>query len=541
MVVTVTVDVVQGTLRGKETTSSVTGKTFYSFCGVPFAKPPIGPLRFKDAKPPEPWTGVRDAMTEGQMCTQLSVMENVFAGSEDCLYLNVYTPQLPKSDAASPLLPVVFLIHGGGFVGGSGNSDFHGPDFLVGEGLVVVSPSYRVGVLGFLSVDGPACPGNMGLKDQVAALRWTQQNVAKFGGDPNNVTIMGASAGAASVHYHLLSPMSKGLFHQAAGSSGAVLNPWALTPEPRYMAFRLGEVLGCTTKDPDELVEYLRTVDHIELIKAATKDILPDFEKERLFPCIFTPTLEVEVEGIERFLPAPPLQLLEEGHFNAVPTITGIAMEECAALIPFLDLTNPEIIAKIDCLFDKIILPDLRLPEKCNAGKVISKLRHFYFKDKPINKETFPGLVTMLSDITFATGANFTVKKLAQHGKAPVYQYLFALDGKLSGKTLFKTDYPGATHADDFVHFVVSKFLDPVVPPDSPEAITRARLLKMYSDFAKTGNPTPEVSDLVPVIWKPHTASNPCYLNIDKELSLKTNLFEDRMTFWEEIYKSESN
>ncbi|XP_066991136.2 esterase FE4 [Anabrus simplex] len=541
MVETVTVDVVQGTLRGKETTSSITGKTFYSFLGVPFAKPPIGPLRFKDAQPPEPWTGVRDAMKDGPMCAQFLLMEKVLGGSEDCLYLNVFTPQLPKSDAASPLLPVVFLIHGGGFVCGSGESDFHGPDFLVGEGLVVVSPNYRVGALGFLSVDGPACPGNMGLKDQVAALRWTQQNVAKFGGDPNNVTIMGGSAGAASVHYHLLSPMSKGLFHRAAANSGAVLNPWALTPEPRYMAFRLGEALGCKTEDPDELVEYLRTVDHMDLLKAVTKDILPDSEKERIFPFIFTPTLEVEVKGVERFLPAPPLQLLEEGRFNAVPTITGVATEEAIGYLPFLDLSNPETLAKIDRLFDKIVLPELRLPENCNPDKVISKVRHLYFKDKPLNKETFPGLLTLLSDVHFTTGANITVKKLAQHAKAPVYQYLFALDGKLSSKTAFKIDYPGASHEDDYFYILVLKFMDPVVPPDSPEAITRARLLKMYSDFARTGNPTPEVTDLVPVIWKPHTASNPCYLNIDEELSLKTNLFGDRLAFWEEIYKSENN
>ncbi|XP_068082692.1 esterase FE4 [Anabrus simplex] len=541
MVETVTVDVVQGTLRGKQTTSAVSGKTFYSFSGVPFAKPPVGPLRFKDAKPPEPWTGVRDATTESQICTQFSFLEKAFSGSEDCLYLNVYTPQLPKNDPAAPLLPVVFLIHGGGFVCGTGNSEMHGPDFLVGEGLVIVSPSYRVGILGFLSVDGPACPGNMGLKDQVAALRWTQQNVAKFGGDPNNVTIMGCSAGAASVHYHLLSPMSKGLFHRAAASSGAVLNPWALTLEPRYMAFRLGEVLGCKTEDPDELVEYLRTVDHIELTKAATKDILPDCEKERLLPFIFTPTLEVEVEGVERFLPAPPLQLLEEGRYNAVPTITGVATEEFSSLLPIVDLPNPEILSKIDHLFDKTILPELRLPGNCNPDKIISKLRNFFFKDKPLKKETFSGLVTLLSDVFFNMGVNFTVKKLAQHGKAPVYQYLFALDGKLTGKNIFKVDYPGATHGDDFFHMIVCDYMDPVVPPDSPDAITRARMLKMYSDFAKTGNPTPEVTDLVPVIWKPHTASNPCYLNIDEELSLKTNLFGDRMAFWKEIYQSESN
>ncbi|XP_066991135.2 esterase FE4 [Anabrus simplex] len=541
MVETVTVDVVQGTLRGKETTSSITGKTYYSFYGVPFAKPPIGPLRFKDAEPPEPWTGIRDALTEGQMCSQYAMLEKRFDGSEDCLYLNVYTPQLPKSDPGAPLLPVFFLIHGGGFVGGSGHADVHGPDFLVGEGMVIVSPHYRVGILGFLSVDGPACPGNMGLKDQVAALRWTQQNIAKFGGDPNNVTIYGCSGGAASVHYHLLSPMSKGLFHRAIASSGAVLNPWALTPEPRYMAFRLGEALGCTTEDPDELVEYLRTVDHIELVKAVSRDVLPDFEKDRLFPFIFTPAVEVEVEGVERFLPAPPLQLLEEGRINDVPSMTGVSSEEAVGFISLLNLSSPATLAKIDRLFAKAIVPELRLPENCNPDEVIAKVRHFFFQDKPINKETFSEMVTLLSDVTFTTGANFTVKKLAQHAKAPVYQYCFAIDGKISAKSFLKVDYPGATHGDDFLHIIVSKFVDPKVPPDSPDATTRARLLKLYSDFAKTGNPTPEVTDLVPVIWQPHTASNPCYLNIDQELSMKTNLFGDRMAFWEEIYKSGSN
>nr|CAD7416654.1 unnamed protein product [Timema poppensis] len=197
-----TVTVAQGTLRGQSVTSSY-GLTYNSYLGIPYAQPPVGDLRFKAPQDPVAWEGTRDATTFGSSCVQDSV-----SGSEDCLYLNVYTPQNPSSAAN---LPVMVYIHGGAFVSGSGSDTNNKPEYFLEQGIVAVYINYRLNIFGFLSLEGTDVSGNAGLKDQVAALRWVKNNIASFGGDPNSVTIVGESAGGASIHYQVLSPMSQGV------------------------------------------------------------------------------------------------------------------------------------------------------------------------------------------------------------------------------------------------------------------------------------------------------------------------------------------
>ncbi|KAJ4446942.1 hypothetical protein ANN_13644 [Periplaneta americana] len=171
----------------------------------PFEGPP---------QPPESWTGVLKATKEGPDCIQKPFPElpslPEIVGDEDCLYLNVYTPRLPADGEATELLPVMFWIHSGGWVSGSGSSDLYGPQYLLDKEIVLVTINYRLGPLGFLSTGDEVCPGNNGLKDQLAALRWVRDNIAAFGGNPNSVTIFGESAGGASVHHHVLSESSRG-------------------------------------------------------------------------------------------------------------------------------------------------------------------------------------------------------------------------------------------------------------------------------------------------------------------------------------------
>lgn len=173
------------------------------------------------------------------------------SGEEDCLYLNVYVPVLTNS---TKLLPVLFAIHGGAYQFGSALT---GPKFLMDHDVIHVAINYRVGIFGFLSTEDHILPGNMGLKDQSMALRWTWENILAFGGDPRKITIIGISAGAASVHYHYLSPMSKGLFQNGISMSGTAFGPSKQCENSREKSQKLASLMGCPTETMQKAIDCL--------------------------------------------------------------------------------------------------------------------------------------------------------------------------------------------------------------------------------------------------------------------------------------------
>jgi para-nitrobenzyl esterase len=221
-------------LKVKTEQGKVLGKTINdgkvkAFLGLPYAAPPVGDLRWKAPAPAANWKGVRDATQFGAHCFQGHVYNDMSfpdnRPSEDCLYLNVYAPADANSKSK---LPVMFWIHGGGYSGGSASEPRHNGDFLPTKGVVLVTINYRLAVFGFLATsdlgkeaDGAA--GNYGLMDMVAALQWVKDNIGNFGGDPNNVTIFGESAGSFAVCTLMASPMAKGLFQKAIGESGGAM------------------------------------------------------------------------------------------------------------------------------------------------------------------------------------------------------------------------------------------------------------------------------------------------------------------------------
>lgn len=229
------------------------GVNFNAFFNIPFAQPPIGNLRFQPPLRNTNWQGVLNATSPGPTCFQNLIISE-YGRSEDCLQLNVYTKNL----ALSNLKPVIVFFHGGGFERGSGVQQQ--PIYLMDRDVVVVTTNYRVGPLGFLATGTEEATGNMGLKDQSFALRWIQRNIARFGGDPQSVTIAGLSAGAHSVTGHMVSPMSKGLFHKVIALSGGItwqtgLRINADIERAKYVAANL----DCST-NVDEIVECLKGV-----------------------------------------------------------------------------------------------------------------------------------------------------------------------------------------------------------------------------------------------------------------------------------------
>lgn len=182
-----------GQLQGIQLSTGVLQPNYFAFKGVPYAEPPVGNLRFRNPVPHRGWSGVRNAAEHGEHCPHTGWFGLDAGGVEDCLFLNVYTPNLSGNRA------VMFWVHGGAFVSGSGDSWAYGPDHLVNSDVVVVTINYRLGSLGYLATGDSAAQGNWGMKDMVEALRWVRSNIARFGGNPNSVTIFGESAGSVSV------------------------------------------------------------------------------------------------------------------------------------------------------------------------------------------------------------------------------------------------------------------------------------------------------------------------------------------------------
>ena len=228
-----TVKTEQGKVHGK----TINDGKVKAFLGLPYAAPPIGDLRWKAPQPAPKWKGDRDATKFGAHCAQLHVFDDMVfqdaAPSEDCLFLNIYAP----ADATDKSkLPVMFWIHGGGYSGGASSEPRHNGDFLPLKGVVLVTINYRLGVFGFLvtsdlAKEADGASGNYGLMDMIAALQWVKANIGGFGGDPNNVTIFGESAGSFAVSTLMASPMAKGLFHKGIGESGGAIGRGPLNME----------------------------------------------------------------------------------------------------------------------------------------------------------------------------------------------------------------------------------------------------------------------------------------------------------------------
>ncbi|XP_012892854.1 PREDICTED: cocaine esterase-like, partial [Dipodomys ordii] len=296
----------------------------HTFLGIPFAKPPVGPLRFAPPEPPEPWSGVRDATSHPAICLQdiaamktqalklLNLTLPPIPISEDCLYLNIYSPAHAHEGSN---LPVMVWIHGGALVIGMA-SLYDGSVFTAFEDVVLVTIQYRLGVPGFFSTGDQHATGNWGFLDQVAALRWVQQNIAHFGGNPDRVTIFGESAGGTSVSLHVMSPMSQGLFHGAIMESGMALVPTLISSSIEAVVTMVANLSACGQVDSEALVGCLRVKSEEEML-AITKafNIIPGI-----------------VDGI--FLPRHPEELLASADFQYVPSIIGVNNDEYGWIIP---------------------------------------------------------------------------------------------------------------------------------------------------------------------------------------------------------------
>ncbi|GFR68028.1 carboxylic ester hydrolase [Elysia marginata] len=471
-----------GVLRGKIDSSSQ--PTIFRYLGVPFARPPIGDLRFQAPVPAVPWAGVKDAFAVSPQCWQpdYSPMVSLLDNSEDCLYLNIYTP---ARDSSAGLLPVMVWIHGGGYFLGTG-STYNGTKLARQGGVVVVTINYRLGVFGFLSTEDSTMPGNYGLLDQIQAIKWVRDNIANFGGDPNSVTIFGQSAGSSSVSLLMLSPLAKGLFHRAIMESGVSLALWAhVYPtqrlSPVYGARTIGAANGCTHifGNSDLFASCLRGVNASALVDAAS-DVFSVTEYLWLQP---------RVEKIFGVLPANPLELLADGEFNHVDTIRGFNIHENGDV----KLRNGTISVTSKQLFVELMRNALKPYAIAGVDNLLQRFTDVYLGNTTDSDFIVRQASEAYSDLMFASPTVAELDLVTSKSQGTRH-YLYRYDYRDSFSTM--PSWISAMHGDELKHVFGMDQLDfpslglnNVTKTSEDVAMTR-RMMDMWTSFAKTGNPT---------------------------------------------------
>ncbi|XP_072035165.1 cholinesterase-like [Amphiura filiformis] len=459
-----------------------------AFLGVPYAMPPVGERRYMPPEPIKPWSGPINATFYGYAC--VAPLDDAYEGfegseqwnpnvemSEDCLFLNVWTPE-PR---VSERMTVMVWIFGGGFVSGCASLPLYDGSYLAAtHGVVVVSMNYRVGSFGFLSFGTPEAPGNMGLLDQTLALQWVQDNIKFFGGNPDDVTIFGESAGAASVGLHLLSPLSSPLFNRAIFQSGSPVTPWAIVSpeEANRRAMMFATRLNCTqhkegspNKTIPEMLTCLRTRD------AKLDILLHEYVVSGVYVFPFIPV----VDGT--FLTETPSSSLERYAIKNTDILLGVNKNEGSFFMPYsLEEFNKDTNSPINrTMYHKIIQKTMKHLNEFGRSAIAFQYTDWLYPDD----------VFKLRDATESYIADYNIvcpsHRLAQAyvaAKNKVYMY------KFNQRTTNNPwgEWMGVLHGDE-VAFVFGKPLDAANGFSVQEKHLSAKMMRLWSNFAKTGNP----------------------------------------------------
>ena len=473
-----------GAIRGYHKISA-NGRQYEAYEGIPYARPPIGKLRFKSPHRLPPWMGELPATKFGSPCLQYTQMvenpnEKVI-GTEDCLYLNVYVPVHNKM--SSKPMPVIFWIHGGGFQFGSGME--MGGKFLMDHDVVFVTINYRLGILGFLSTEDEILPGNMGLKDQSMALRWVSENIEWFGGDPKRVTLVGVSAGGASVHYHYLSPMSAGLFQAGLSISGTAFNCWTQTENSLEKAKHLAALMGCPTVNRKEMVRCLRYRPSKPMVES-TREFM------RFYFNPFTPFGPVtEKLSKEPFIDRPPVEIVSSGGVHDVPWVTGVTSEE--GLYPVAEfIAKPEALTMLEENWD-LLAPHFLdynytlLKEK--QVEVARLIKTHYFGSAKIDNTTMNSLIQMAGDRFFVVNSEKAARMQAKVNQQPVWYYYYSYRGSDSlSRAMSGTDTNyGVSHGDDAYAVVDTPYMDSTTT--EKDLKMQQALIQLWVSLATDGIP----------------------------------------------------
>ena len=481
-----------------------------AFLGVPYAAPPTGARRWRRPEPAAAWTPtVLNAITLPSTCPQLNIANGQPQGSEDCLKLNVWTPNpLPSSGA-----PVIVWFHGGSFVNASANfAPQNGQRLAALTGAIVVAPNYRLGPFGYLRsaalVAEDLAAGNYGLLDQRAALTWVRDHIAAFGGDPDNVTIAGQSAGGHSVSLHMVSPGSAGLFHRAIMQSGTASSRWRTSTDADAQGADFSAALGCTSSDPALEVACLRLKTRDQILLARP-------------PALFEQVVETGraqwtpiVDHAE--IPDQPRSLYESGAFSHVPVVLGSTRDEGWT---FVNRSFPS--GLTEAQYEATIATEFG----ADAAAVLAMY--------PVSEFASPkdALVRLVGDVDYTCEAQ-RVARLIERTKTAVYLYSF--------ERQIDTVVPDRVAHGMDVNFVFGNDYGPPLFPAyalTGDDLALAQQVGGYwTRFAATGSPNTD--DPAVVHWPAfkHPASwgrgSDKYAVLDLTIQEGLRLHEAQCDFW---------
>uniref|UniRef100_A0A336N0V6 Carboxylic ester hydrolase n=1 Tax=Culicoides sonorensis TaxID=179676 RepID=A0A336N0V6_CULSO len=492
-----------GPIKGRKKVTDINVE-YYSFQNIPYVKTFEGDHVFKDPEIHEPWTEILDCTSEGPAFFNIDPFrseENLCEGSLKSLGINIFTPDLSPSKP----LPVLIFIHGGAFINGSSSTTIYGPDYLIENNIIMVSFNYRLNIYGFLSFDDTNLniPGNAGLKDQNLALKWIKDNIEVFGGDSNNITLCGQSAGGASVNYHLISPLSCNLFNRAIIMAGSAFCPWASIPLnfEVYMK-KLVQQLGLNGDENDEIIfRAICEADPEELLRSTLSIV--NFEDKFYGPLLLSPFLPriEKYDNANRFLPESLKKLSENAWSQDIDVMIGGCSNE--GLFYYLCDPTDDDLKKVDD--DNSLLLPLDLQKGVDSDKKFEKgksLKETYFgKDGTVSKEKANEYCKYMADkITWFAKYQTILHRSKGDGKTFLYHIDLPPSNDVPeyydhGRKLCKIPHrDGMAHAEELPLLFKTQIARRFQEGDDHYNSWR-KFMKIFANFIKTGNPNNETID----------------------------------------------
>jgi carboxylesterase type B len=398
-----------------------------------------------------------------------------YEGTEDCLVANVFTPTL--NDTSN--LPVMVWIKGKEF-DKVYEKELTFKNFVENE-VIVVTLNFRESILGFLCLGTETAPGNAGLKDIIAGLEWIHENIANFGGNPNNVTLIGHGSGASAVDLITLSHRAEGLVHKAIAQSGTALAPWAVSRDNLHYAVQVAESLGHIITNIEDLSEIF-TRASISTIMAAINDLNLYDNSLAFSPCLEKDNLT----SVQPFMTKSPLQTIAEGDFLQIPFLTGFVDYE--GTIRLERIFESDWLQKMEKDFSDFLQSDLQFESDKEKHEIAENIKKFYFDGESVNFDNILDYISYTGDTMILISAIREARMRSGISSSPIYLYQFSYKGELGQDFVGIFSVESAAHSEDLGYLFSDLPLSPAVPavPDVDRAVSNM-IIERWTNFAKLG------------------------------------------------------